>query len=116
MPEAHKAVFDLKPGGISQLIPDSSGFYVYQLVSKQMVPIAQAKESIEKTLQAEKMEHALQQMSDSVKPELNPAYFGPGVEQPAGAPGARIPVRPTHPGAPKPAQKPPASPSGAAKP
>ncbi len=93
MPEMHKSVFNLKPGEVSQIIPDSSGYYVYKLESKQMVPIDQAKESIEKTLQAQKMEKALTDMSNSVKPELNPAYFGPGANIPTAEPGAarRVP-------------------------
>ncbi len=111
MPEKHKPVFDLKPGEVSQPIPDASGFYIYKLESKQMIPVAQAKESIEKTLQGEKLEKALQQMSDSVKPQLNPVYFGTTGEAPAGETGAaHAPVpKPRAPVKAAPPSKPPAS-------
>jgi hypothetical protein len=106
-PEAHKPVFALKPGEVSQLISDGGGFYLYKLESKQVVPLEKAKDEIEKSLQSEKMKKVADEISHSAKTELNPAYFGPG----AAGPGANNP-RPPQPPAPKPPvqSKPPAPP------
>ncbi len=100
-PEAHKQVFDLKPGEVSQLIPDPSGFYIYKMESKDVIPLDKAKSEIEKTLSQQKLEKAGQDITNSAQTVLNPAYFGPSAAEGPGAAAAS--PRPT----PRPATKPP---------
>ncbi len=99
MPAAHKSVFELKTGEVSPLIADPNAFYVYKLESKQSVSLEQAKPEIEKQLQSQKMEKAAQEITNSVKPVFNAAYFG---EQPEGPGQAKAPA----PGRPIPMPKP----------
>ncbi len=90
MPGDHKVAFALKPGEVSQLISDPNAYYVYKLESKETVSLEKAKPEIEKQLQSEKIEKAAQEITGSVKPVFNPAYFGPIAEA---APGqARMPA------------------------
>ena len=103
MPDAHKSVFAMKPGEVSPLITDPSAFYIYRLESKQTQSLEQAKPDIEKQLQTEKIQKAAQEITNSVQPIFNPAYFGP-----AEAPPGQARVAPAPSGqAPAPAQKPP---------
>jgi len=111
LPEAHEAVFDLKPGQVSQSFSDPASFYIYKVVSVRTIPLSEAKASINTTLQRQLVTDKIQQIQSSVTPVLNDAYFGP--EKPQVAPTPRIinPRRATPPpqgaGAP-----PPASPNG----
>src|SRR5271167_715503 len=51
LPEAHEAVFDLKPGQISVVFDDPATFYVYKVDFVRTVPLSEAKASITTTLQ-----------------------------------------------------------------
>ena len=46
LPPAHAAVFDLKPGEVSQVISDSGGHYIYKMDSKTEMTLDQAKNEI----------------------------------------------------------------------
>jgi hypothetical protein len=80
------------------LFSHPDGFYVYKLVSEQMIPLTEAKTQIHSTLQSERMQASMELLLGSVDPELNPAYFG-----------SPAPDRPS------PDQAPQASPQGGAK-
>ncbi|MGE5205405.1 MAG: peptidylprolyl isomerase, partial [Chlamydiota bacterium] len=75
LPTNHQQVFELQAGQISQLLDDPGGFYVYKVVSKQMVPQDQAKAEIRNFLQQQAFRQQMEAMIGSVKPELNQAYF-----------------------------------------
>jgi PPIC-type PPIASE domain len=77
LPEAHAAVFDIKPGEISEPFSDPSFFYLYKVVSARTVPLSEAKASIATTLQRQLIADKIQQIQNSVTPVLNEAYFGP---------------------------------------
>ncbi len=95
LPPAHAAVFDLKPGDVSQVISDSGGHYIYKLVSKNEMTLDQAKTEIQGKLQNDRMHEEMDKLNNSFKVETNEAYFGPGGANPT----APRPMRP-HPGMP----------------
>jgi PPIC-type PPIASE domain len=88
---AHAAVFDLKPGDVSQVINDAGGHYIYKLVSKSEIALAQAQQEIRNTLQNQRMREMMEKATNSYKPVLNPAYFGAGAA--ATPPMPRLPNR-----------------------
>ena len=115
LPPGHVAVFDLKPGDVSQVISDSGGHYLYKLNSKTEVPLDQAKNEIQSKVQNDRMRDMMEKLNNSFKVDANETYFGPGgINQ---APPPRMP-RP-RPGmgpagqrqAPPPAQPPAAKPN-----
>jgi len=77
IPTTQQGVFDLKPGEISEPFVDPGAAYVYKMISEQQRPLADVKAEISKTLHDTKMRDKLQELTDSVKPKLNEAYFGP---------------------------------------
>jgi len=115
----HVAVFDLKPGEVSQVINDAGGHYIYKLNSKTEIPLDQAEKEIRGKLQNDRTRELTDKMNNSFKVETNDAYFGPGGVGPAGPPrGPRPMPMPGRPGAgpgqgqkPTPAQPPAAKPN-----
>jgi hypothetical protein len=77
LPPSQTAVYTLKPGEVSQMLNEPSGFYIYKLVSKQQVPIDKVRDEISKALQQEKAQAAVDAILKSGKTVLNEAYFGP---------------------------------------
>jgi hypothetical protein len=87
LPPAHAAVFDLKPGEVSQVISDTGGHYIYKVNSKDQVPQEQVKDEIKATLQNQRTRDAMDKYQNSFQVETNEAYFGP--PGPAGPAGMR---------------------------
>ena len=81
------AVFDLKPGEVSQVINDSGGHYIYKVNSKSELPLDQATDEIHSKLQNDRMREMMDKLNNSFKVETNEAYFGPS--PPAGPMGGR---------------------------
>ncbi len=114
LPPGHVAVFDLKPGDVSQVISDSGGHYIYKLKSKDEMTLDQAKNEIHSKLQNDRTREMMDKVNNSFKVETNEAYFGPGGV--GTAPPPRLPhPRPMPPGAPAPQPQslPPAQPPAA---
>lgn len=118
LPPAHTAVFELKPGEVSQVISDSGGHYIYRMNSKDLVPLDQAKDEIHTTLQNQRTRELMDKLNASFKVETNEAYFGPGGPPVGMAPPPRIQNRQNAPGSavgtqqtPPPAQAPAAKPN-----
>lgn len=93
------AVFDLKPGEVSQVINDAGGHYVYKLNSTSEVPLDQAKSEIHGRIQSERMKDRMEKLNSSFKVETNEAYFGPagppaGMQQRPGPSGIGRPTAP----------------------
>jgi hypothetical protein len=110
LPPAHAAVFDLKPGEVSQVISDSGGHYIYKVVSKNGMTLDQAKTEIQGKLQTERMKEEMDKLNNSFKVETNEAYFGPGGASPtAPRPMRPRPGMPPAPGASAPQAQPPAA-------
>lgn len=107
MPPAHSEIFDLKPGEVSQVINDGSGYYIYKLVSKETLPLDQVKDEIHNTLQSQRYKDAMQALQDSIKTDLNPEYFTSAATP---APQVQPPAKPnTGAGSREPAKTPPPS-------
>lgn len=88
---AHAAVFDLKPGEVSQVLNDAGGHYIYKMESKTELPLDQVKSEIHAKLQSQRYRETVDKLNSSYQSELNEAYFGPGETTPpqgAGMPGA----------------------------
>jgi len=91
LPPAHAAVFNLKPGEVSQVINDSAGHYIYKkMTSKDQLTLDQVKDEIHKKLQNERMREMMDKLNGTFKVETNEAYFGPGGVGPKPA-GPRLP-------------------------
>lgn len=76
LPPQHRQVFDLQAGQVSQVLSDANGFYVYRVVSKQLVPLAEAKDQIRGTLQSERLQASAESLFGSMKSNFNQTYFG----------------------------------------
>ena len=90
LPPAHAAVFDLKPGEVSQVISDSGGHYIYRVTSKDQLTLDQVKEEIRNKLQGDRTREMMDKVNNTFTVETNPAYFGaggPGMPPPPRGPG-----------------------------
>jgi hypothetical protein len=76
LPLNHQEVFELEPGGVSDVIADPSGYYIYKAVSKQVVPLSQASKEIRKSIASQRVQDSTATLNKSIKSELNPVYFG----------------------------------------
>jgi hypothetical protein len=83
---AHAAVFDLKPGEVSQVLNDAGGHYIYKMENKTELPLDQVKGEIHAKLQSQRYRETMDKLNSSYQSELNEAYFGPGEATPP--PGA----------------------------
>jgi hypothetical protein len=111
LPPQHTAVFDLKPGEVSQVINDSGGHYIYKVNSKQDLPFDTVKNEIHSTVQNQRMREMMEKVNNSFKVETNEAYFGPGTASgpvPPRAPNPRMAPGPTAPAQSAPPTQPPA--------
>jgi PPIC-type PPIASE domain len=77
LPPSQAAVRQLKPGEVSPLFSEVSGSYMYKMVSSELTPLDQVRTEIERALQRQKFQEAATKLIESVKPDLNEAYFGP---------------------------------------
>jgi PPIC-type PPIASE domain len=92
LPATHKVVMDLKPGEVSEVITDASGYYIYKLVSKETVPLDTVKAEIRGVISGQRYRDSMNSFQNNV--EMNDAYFGPS-RNPAMPPqprGARPPA------------------------
>ncbi len=85
LPPAQASVFDLKEGALSAVISDTSGFYIYKIVSHTAPTVADAQEEIRNALRGQRLQAMRQKLQSSISSELNKDYFGP--DMPPGSPG-----------------------------
>jgi hypothetical protein len=78
LPPAHVAIFELKPGDVSQVISDSGGHYIYKVNTKETLALDQVKDEIHGTLQNQRTRELMEKVTNSFHAETNEAYFGPG--------------------------------------
>lgn len=116
LPAGHAAVFDLKPGEVSQVISDTGGHYIYKMNSKSEMSFDQSKNEIHSKMQNDRMREKMEKLNNSFKVDTNEAYFGPGGASPMPPPRMPRPrpgMPPSGPGGPPqgapPASQPPAS-------
>lgn len=110
--EAH--LFELVVGQVSPLFEEPSGFFIYKVESKRVVPLAEMKTQIARQLEEQKMRDAVEKTIGLVKTTFDQSYFKPPEppKAPAAAPSAPAAPAPTpaagaDKGAPK--QEPPAA-------
>jgi parvulin-like peptidyl-prolyl isomerase len=89
LPPAHEQkVFAASAGQLTDVIPDSVGYVIYRVDSKQQLPFEQVKDEIRRRITQQRMQDIQQQLTSSSKADYNDAYFGP--ETPAAAPTSGI--------------------------
>ncbi len=76
LPLNHQAVFELDPGQVSEVIADPSGYYIYKVASKEMVPLSQASKEIHASIVSQRVRDSAAALTKSIKSELNQTYFG----------------------------------------
>ena len=87
LPPTQAAVFDLKPGEVSEVISDSAGHYIFKVKSKTEIPLDQATNEIHQKLQSERMRKMIEDLNKSYSVTTNEAYFGPAAPNgPMGGP------------------------------
>jgi hypothetical protein len=77
LPQAHGAVFDLKPGEVSPVFSDLGGHTIYKMVGKQTLALAAVKAEIHSALAGKRFREAMQAYQLGTNLDLNEAYFGP---------------------------------------
>lgn len=90
MPQEEEEVFSLKPGELSKVEKEPTGFIIYKVISKQAVPLEQVKDEIGREMFRQKMEAQVKAITESVHTDYNDQYFGPAPAAPASpaTPGA----------------------------
>ena len=98
-PAEEKELFALKPGEVSKVEQEPSGYIIYKVESRQTLPLEQVKDEISRELFREKMEAGMKAITGSVQADFNEEYFGPAAP-PAPPPAARFgnPSAPPPPG------------------
>lgn len=87
----HAQAFDMKPGAVSEVISDSSGYFIYKMGEKETVALDKVKDEIHNTLRAQHLQENMRNIQQSSTPTLNDAYFPmpappPGMAGPAAKP------------------------------
>jgi parvulin-like peptidyl-prolyl isomerase len=85
---------DLKPGEVSSVMSDASGYTIYKLKEKDTVPLEGAREEIRATLKSQRLQQSMQSVQQAATPNLNEDYFGPATAagpQSRGGPGNQAP-------------------------
>ncbi len=99
-------VFDLKPGEVSKIIADPTGYFIYKLDKKDTVPVEKVRAEIESAVKAQKLQASIQGIEHAATPKLDEKYFGPAQAQgPGGAPAPMVPQGPPTPSAAPPTTK-----------
>lgn len=73
---AERSVFELQPGGVTQLIETASAFTFLKLESKQPIPLDIAKPEIVSILQHDRTQEAMRKATAAADPQFNLKYFG----------------------------------------
>jgi PPIC-type PPIASE domain len=72
-----KDLLALKPGEVTKLETEMSGFNIYKLRSRDTIPVDYVKAEIVRDLHQKNMEVALKAVTGNIHPELNEQFFGP---------------------------------------
>ena len=72
-----KDLLALKPGEVTKLETEMSGFNIYKLRSRDTIPVESVKAEIIRDLHQKNMEAAIKAVTGSIHPELNDQFFGP---------------------------------------
>ena len=72
-----KDLLALKPGEVTKLEMEMSGFNIYKLRSRDTIPIEYVKAEIVRDLHQKNMDGAIKAVTGNIHPELNEQFFGP---------------------------------------
>ncbi len=72
-----KDLLALKPGEVTKLETEMSGFNIYKLRSRDTIPVEYVKAEITRDLQQKNLEVAIKAVTGNIHPELNEQFFGP---------------------------------------
>lgn len=72
-----KDLLALKPGEVTKLETEMSGFNIYKLRSRDTIPVEYVKTEITRDLHQKNMEGAIKAVTGNIHPELNEQFFGP---------------------------------------
>ncbi len=76
LPAGHRAIMDLKPGEVSEVISDTNGpYYIYKMVSKETLTLESVKTEIRNLISSQRYRDSIQAFQGNF--DLNEAYFGP---------------------------------------
>ncbi|HEY1262176.1 MAG TPA: peptidylprolyl isomerase [Terriglobales bacterium] len=75
LPPEQAKVFDLQPGGLTEVIDSHGSLVILKLVSKSLVPIEKVQQQIGSVLQRERMQDELRLAAGDVKADFNLAYL-----------------------------------------
>jgi hypothetical protein len=95
-----KDILALKPGQVTKLETEMSGFNIYKLRSRDTIPIEYVKAEIVRDLHQKNLDGAIKAVTGNVHPEFNEQFFGPTGR--TGGPILRNPQSPSTSGSPVP--------------
>jgi parvulin-like peptidyl-prolyl isomerase len=75
LPEAQNEIFDLAQGQVSSLLADSTGYYIYKLVSKQTPSFDSVREQVQVSMQNQGTKEAFAQIEKLSNATVNETYF-----------------------------------------
>lgn len=72
-----KDLLALRPGEVTRLETEMSGFNIYKLRSRDTIPVEYVKAEIIRDIHQKNMEVAMKAVTGNIHPELNEQFFGP---------------------------------------
>jgi len=82
-PEQEKDLFSLKPGEVSKVYRQPTGFMIFKVDSNGPIPMDRARTEISRTLFRQHVDAALKAATDSIHADLNESYFGAAAASPS---------------------------------
>jgi hypothetical protein len=77
LPASQAAIFDLKNGDVSQVLPDPSAFFIYKLVSRSIPPLDKSSSDVKKIIAKERLDKDVKDLNSQFEVKLSDSYFGP---------------------------------------
>jgi hypothetical protein len=82
LPPSQAAIFDLKSGEVSQVLPDQSAFFIYKLVSRTVTPLDKATPEVKKAIAKDRLDKVVKELNSQFEIKLSDSYFGPQEQNP----------------------------------
>ena len=92
-PRHEPQIVTLKSSEVSPAMEDGQAYYIYKVDAKRLIPLESVQKEIENQLQGERAQRTMKQLLESIKPQLNEAYFGPAEPPKAQTPPGAIQPR-----------------------
>ncbi len=87
-------IFALPVGGVSKVEPESGGYMIYKLESKQILVLDQVKDQVARLVSRTKIDEQKKAALSNVHADYNGEYFGPAAAPTTGAPTLQRPAPP----------------------